>query len=149
MPEGTEQESATVRKHRRRLGSGKMGTKALKRPDRTLAFFVMALQGHAVIIELRNTAFLKGTVYIADMYMKCVPVRRHISDSVVPTGPCWHSNSLGCAAQPVPMGPLSTVAVSVTQWSLQGPVGAVRHSLCLCSLTPNPYRALLLSLIHI
>ena len=52
------------------LGTGKMGTKALKRPDRSLAFFVMALQGHTVIIELRNTAFVKGTVYIADMYMK-------------------------------------------------------------------------------
>lgn len=39
--------------------------------DRTLAFFVIALQEHAVIVELRTGVFVQGTVYIADVYMKC------------------------------------------------------------------------------
>jgi small nuclear ribonucleoprotein (snRNP)-like protein len=48
-----------------------MGAKALKRMDRSLAFFVLALQGHDVVIELRNAVYLRGTVYIADIFMKC------------------------------------------------------------------------------
>jgi hypothetical protein len=54
------------------LGTGKVGSKSLKRADRSLVCFVMALQGHDVIIELRNGVFLRGTVYIADVFMKCV-----------------------------------------------------------------------------
>ena len=56
----------------RNIGTGKVGSKSLKRADRSLVFFVMALQGHDVIIELRNGVFLRGTVYIADVFMKCV-----------------------------------------------------------------------------
>ena len=56
---------------RRELGSGKLGSKSLKRMDRSLVFFVMALQGHDIIVELRNNTFLRGTLYVADIYMKC------------------------------------------------------------------------------
>jgi hypothetical protein len=56
------------------LGTGKLASKALKRTDRTLAFFIMALQGHDVIMELRNSTYLRGTVYVADVFMKCEPL---------------------------------------------------------------------------
>ena len=56
---------------RRPLGSGKVGAKQLKRTDRTLCFFMLALQGHDVVVELRAGNFLKGTVYMADVHWKC------------------------------------------------------------------------------
>jgi hypothetical protein len=52
------------------LGTGKARSSQLKRCDRTLAFFVLALQGSDIVVELRNQVFLRGTLYMADIHMK-------------------------------------------------------------------------------
>jgi hypothetical protein len=62
-------------RHQRPLGSGKVGAKQLRRTDRTLCFFIMALQGHEVVIELRSNTFLKGIVYMADVHWKCASLQ--------------------------------------------------------------------------
>lgn len=68
----------------RPLGSGKVGAKQLKRTDRTLCFFMLALQGHDVVVELRAGTFLKGTVYVADVHWKCaMPGSVHASSALV------------------------------------------------------------------
>jgi hypothetical protein len=54
------------------LGTGRVSSKRLDRSDRTLSFFVLALQGSSVVVELRNMVFLRGTVYMADIHMKYV-----------------------------------------------------------------------------
>jgi hypothetical protein len=63
--------SAPPEPSKRRLGSGRAKTRRLQHSDQSLAFFPLLLQGTAVIVELRNLVFLRGTIYMADLYMKC------------------------------------------------------------------------------
>jgi small nuclear ribonucleoprotein (snRNP)-like protein len=54
------------------LGTGRVHSRRLDRKDKTLSFFPLTLQGSAVVLELRNSVFLRGMLYMADIHMKCV-----------------------------------------------------------------------------
>lgn len=53
------------------LGTGRAVSRRLRRSEQSLAFLPILLQASPVVVELRNMTFLRGTVYMADAYMKC------------------------------------------------------------------------------
>lgn len=56
--------------NRKALGTGRKKSRNLDNVDKSLACFTSALQGTPVIVELRNSMFVRGTLYMSDVYMK-------------------------------------------------------------------------------
>lgn len=53
------------------LGTGRKKSRNLDNLDKSLACFTGALQGSPIIVELRSSVFVRGTLYMSDMFMKC------------------------------------------------------------------------------
>lgn len=56
--------------HRKALGTGRKKSRNLDKGDKSLACFTSALQGSPIIVELRNSSFIRGTLYMSDVFMK-------------------------------------------------------------------------------
>lgn len=56
--------------NKKALGTGRKKSRNLDNVDKSLACFTSALQGTPVIVELRNSMFVRGTLYMSDVYMK-------------------------------------------------------------------------------
>eukprot|EP00892_Ulva_mutabilis_P005180 jgi/Ulvmu1/3033/UM015_0073.1 len=54
---------------RKALGTGRKKSRNLDNLDKSLACFTSALQGTPIIVELRNSAFVRGTLYVSDLFM--------------------------------------------------------------------------------
>lgn len=55
---------------RKILGTGRKKSRNLDNVDKSLACFASALQGSPIIVELRNSTFVRGTLYMSDTFMK-------------------------------------------------------------------------------
>lgn len=55
---------------RKILGTGRKKSRNLDNIDKSLACFTSALQGSPIIVELRNSTFVRGTLYMSDTFMK-------------------------------------------------------------------------------